>query len=54
MNNKKHLTLKGLHKILSLKGYLNLGLSEEIKTYFPNISPIERPLIENKKIIDPN
>lgn len=54
MNNKEHLTLEGLHKILAIKGSLNLGLSDEIKTNFPNISPIERPLVANQKIIDPN
>lgn len=43
INNKEHLTLEGLHKILALKRSLNLGLSEEIKTNFPNIRKIERP-----------
>jgi hypothetical protein len=52
MNNKEHLTLDGLQKILCIKGSLNLGLSNEIKTNFPNIIPIERPLIANQKIID--
>ena len=54
MNNKEHLTLDGLQKILFIKGSLNLGLSDEIKTNFPNISPIERPLIVDQKILDPN
>ena len=56
MNNKEHLTLDGLQKILCIKGSLNLGLSYEIeiKTNFPNISPIERPLMVDHKIIDPN
>ena len=51
INNKEHLTLEGLHKILAIKGSLNLGLSDEIKTNFPNISPIERPLVVNQKIM---
>ena len=54
MNNKEHLTLGGLHKIMALKRYLNLGLSEEIKINFPNISKIDRPLVKDQKIIDPN
>jgi len=54
MNNKEHLTLEGLQKIVAMKGYLNLGLSDEIKTNFSNISTIERPLVEDQKIIDPN
>jgi len=54
INNKEHLTLEGLHKILALKGSLNLGLSEELKKNFPDIIKIERPLVENQKIMDPN
>ena len=54
MNHKEHLTLEGLQKILRIKCYLKLGLSDEIKTNFPNISPIERPLIVDQKILDPN
>jgi hypothetical protein len=53
MNNKEHLTLGGLKKILALKGSLNLGLSEEIKTNFPNISHIDRPLVTDLKVIGP-
>jgi LAGLIDADG endonuclease len=54
INNKEHLTLEGWHKILALKGSLNLGLSEELKKNFPDIIKIERPLVENQKIMDPN
>ena len=53
MNNKEHLTLEGLHKILAIRGSLNLGFSDELKTNFPNIKPIERPLIKDPKITDP-
>lgn len=51
MINKEHLTLEGLQKILWIKGSLNLGLSDEIKTNFPNIRIIERPLVTKPKII---
>ena len=54
INNKEHLTLEGLHKILALKGSLNLGLSEELKQNFPDIIKIERPLVDNQKIMNPN
>ena len=27
LNNKEHLTLEGLHKIMAIRGSLNLGLS---------------------------
>jgi hypothetical protein len=49
---------------MALKGSLNLGLSEELKTNFPDIRKIERPLLHlrnekqmlviNKKNMDPN
>jgi hypothetical protein len=54
MNNKEHLTLEGLHKFLAIRGSLNLGYSYELITNFPNIQPIEIPLIIDHKIIDPN
>ena len=56
MNHKEHLTLEGLQKILRIKCYLKLGLSDEIKTNFPNIRTMDRPLVARPKIndIDPN
>jgi hypothetical protein len=54
MNHKEHLTLEGLQKILAIKGSLNLGLSDEIKTNFPNIKTVERPLVPKINEIDPN
>jgi hypothetical protein len=35
LNNKEHLTLEGLHKIMAIRGSLNLGLSIELITKFP-------------------
>ena len=61
--NKKHLTKEGLDKILSIKAYMNLGcspplrgdgLSDELKSNFPYIIPIKRPLVLNQKIKDPS
>jgi hypothetical protein len=53
MARKEHLTESGLNKILSLKSALNLGLSEELKTAFPNIIPIKRPIVKLPIVIDP-
>lgn len=53
MNNKEHLTIEGLHKIVAIKASLNLGLSNELKTSFSNIVAIKRPLIKNQEILDP-
>jgi hypothetical protein len=53
MNNKEHLTLEGLQKIIAFKASLNLGLSDELKGAFPDIVPIERSLVQDQKILDP-
>jgi hypothetical protein len=52
--NKEHLTDKGLRKIIALRASLNLGLSEELKTAFPDIIPTVRPLVQCQKIQDAN
>lgn len=44
IKNKEHLTEDGLHKILSLKSVLNLGLSVALKAAFPNVITIARPI----------
>ena len=33
---------------------MNLGLSDVLKKAFPDVVPVVRPLIENKKVNDPN
>jgi len=35
---------------MALKGSLNLGFSEELKTIFQTLEKIERPLVENTKL----
>ena len=52
MVNKEHLTKKGLNKIVSIKAVINQGLPSELQLYFPDILPVERPLVENKTIPD--
>lgn len=47
IKNKEHLTLQGLNKIVSIKASLNLGLSEQLKTAFANISPADKPILDN-------
>lgn len=47
MQRKEHLTQEGLIAILSLRASLNLGLSEGLKTAFPNVIPALRPKVEN-------
>ncbi len=53
-NKKEHLTKTGLQKIVNLRAALNKGkLSKELKAAFPETKRVERPLVENQKIIDP-
>lgn len=54
MNNKEHLTISGIDKLVAIKGNLNLGLSDELKLAFPKVVPIQRPLVKNQLIKDPN
>lgn len=41
-------------KIVSIKASMNLGLSEDLTSSFPNIIPIHRPLLVNVKVMDPS
>ena len=54
IERKEHLTLYGLRQIVAIKGAMNLGLSDKLKLFFPDIVPVERPIVENPKIKDPN
>ena len=53
MNNKEHLTDKGLNKIVSIKASINRGLSDELKAAFPQCIPVMRPIMVNPKIPHP-
>lgn len=54
MNNKAHLSIEGLNQIINIRSSINLGLSQFLKTEFPNNTPINRPEIIFKGITDPN
>lgn len=48
----KHLTLYDLHKIVAIKASMNNGLSCKLQTAFPDVVPVTRLLVKNKKITD--
>lgn len=54
MQKKEHLTLEGIQKIVNLKASINKGLSDELKITFPKTIPMERPLVVDQVIKDPN
>ena len=53
VNRKEHLSFSGLEKILSLRASINKGLSDKLKVAFPNIIPVQRPLVKSPPIFDP-
>ena len=53
VNRKEHLSFNGLDKIISLKASINKGLSDKLKVAFPNIIPVQRPLVKSPPIFDP-
>lgn len=54
MNNKAHLSIKGLHKIVNIKAAINLGLSDLLKFEFIDFVPVKRQIINTENIPDPN
>ena len=54
MIQKKHVTLEGLQQIINIKASMNLGLSDALKSAFPNFIQVERPKVELIERPDPN
>lgn len=53
MKNKSHLTEEGLKAIINLKALLNKGLNDGLKAAFPKSIPVERPVVVNQVVTDP-
>lgn len=54
MIKKEHRTMEGFAQIVNIKGSLNKGLSQKLKEAFPNYSPVPKPCLQSREIIDPN
>lgn len=54
MSRKEHLTLKGVEEIIALRANLNLGLAPNLKSIFPFVVSVPRPIASNLEIKDPN
>lgn len=52
IEEKQHLTMEGLLKLVGIKASLNWGLSEKFKQSFPSIIPAERPEVKPSEIKD--
>jgi hypothetical protein len=49
------LTAEGLKEIIAIKASINRGLTEQLKTAFPDRpKPVPRPSVEDQEIKDPN
>lgn len=44
--SKLHLDIEGVYKIMALKASMNSGLSDYLKTQFPTVLPVGRPMVE--------
>lgn len=53
LKNKQNLTQKGFNNMLAIKSSMNKGLSEELQLVFPQITPVNRPLLLDKDVKDP-
>lgn len=53
INNKEHLTESGLIKLVSIKSALNLGLTEKLRSSFPEVKGIIRPEYVFKGTLNP-
>jgi len=50
----EHLSAKGLQEIVNIRSAINLGLSDSLKTIFPNTVPVSRPQLEDITIPHPD
>ena len=54
IQNKEHLTMEGLSKIVAIKASMNIGPSDELKVVFTDITSAERPSVLDCRIKDYN
>jgi hypothetical protein len=52
--SKEHLTVEGFNKVISIRAAMNLGLPEELKTTYPDVTPVLRPVVSEIDIKDPH
>jgi len=54
INRKQHLSFEGLQQIVNLRASINNGLSQKLKEAFPDTIPVQRPIVKDQVIKDPN
>lgn len=53
IRSKEHLTTSGLEKIVNIRASMNLDLPGSLKASFPNVVPVDRPIVDDLEIPDP-
>ena len=51
---KARSNIEGIREIVSIKASLNWGLSDTLRTQFPTVQPVPRPIVDFEGISDPN
>jgi hypothetical protein len=52
INKDKHKSKNGIAEIINIRAYLNLGISDTLSIYFPNITKVKRSIINIPTNID--
>jgi hypothetical protein len=52
IEQKKHLTVGGLHEIVNIRASMNKGLTKVLADNFPYTMPVAKPLVEVSEFID--
>jgi len=50
IQDKKHLTLKGVEGLVAIRASMNLGLKENLKKAFSSVVPLARPIIISRSV----
>jgi hypothetical protein len=51
---KQHLTIEGIHKVVSIRASMNRGLSDKLQATFSDVILAPRPLVKDIEIKDPH
>ena len=54
IERQEHLTVEGLCKIVALKASMNRGLTPKLISEFPDVIPVNRPIVLDKIVPDPH
>ena len=54
MKDKVHLNAEGLKHIINIRASINWGLTKTLNESFPNVVPVDRPVIDSLNPLNPN